>query len=244
MKRTTESSNKEECMIILHPESLEAAVEMKRQFPQSSYLSGGTALLSLLSGKDKDSCFIDISKILSAEIRKEGDGVRIGGAAKLADIARSEILPEFIRKSAGFQSSLQLREQATIGGNVALARFDSYMIPSLFASDAVLSLISADGRRDLQVDEYVLSGDKDSIIESVYIRSLSDGEAKRFARASHAHAALTAAHSGKRYAYGISGSGFAFGDKDSYSTVDFSTDLTGSGDYKRYLASVSFKEVR
>ena len=231
-------------MNILHPESLEAAIEMKLQNPEACYLGGCTAVLSLIGGLGDDASLIDISALVPAGISIGRNGISIGGGAKLSDVADSSSLPGFIRESAAFQSALQLRVQSTIGGNVALSRFDSYMIPSLYACDATLMLLSPTGEKEMKVDEYVLSGDRDSIITSILIPASGDGVVRRFARSSHAHAALTAACMDGRYAYGASGSGFAFGGRDSYGNIRFCDDLTGSGEYKRYLASVAFEEVR
>ncbi len=230
-------------MNILHPESLESAVMMKGQYADARYLAGGTAVLSLIGGLGDDASLIDISRLLPCSLSAGKDGVLIGSGSKLSGIAGSALLPGHIRQSAMFQSALQLRAQATIGGNIALSRFDSYMIPALYVSDAVLFLISPAGRRSMKIDEYILSGDRDSIIESILVQDLSEGKAVRFARSSHAHAALTAAQAAGRYAYAVSGSGFAFGDKDSYSAIDYRDDLAGSGAYKRYLASVCFGEA-
>lgn len=229
-------------MNILHPVSLEEALALKSQNPGSRYLGGGTAVLSLIGGLGEDAVLIDISKLLGKDIVKEGNGIRIGAGASLADIAASGAVPSYVSKSAGFQASLPLRLQSSVGGNVALSRFDSYMIPSLYAADARLSILSPSGRKEMGIDEYVLAENMDGIIESILLCSLEEGQAVRYSRSSHAHAALTAACSAGRYAYGIGGSGFAFGGMDSYKAIECRDDLAGSGEYKRYLASVVFKE--
>ena len=230
-------------MDILHPQTLEEAVSMKAANPGSFYLGGGTQLLSIMGEIGDDAVLIDISGVVADNIVKSGDRILIGGRVTLDDIATSPLVPSFIRESAMFSASLPLRSQATAGGNVALSRYDSYLIPSLYAAGAAISVISTGGRRALPVDEYVSGADRDFVITGISIPSGVQGTVRRFGRSSHSHAAVIAAFSGSRCAYGVSGSGFAFGGKDSWKDIQYRDDLTGSADYKRYLASIAAEEA-
>ena len=100
-----------------------------------------------------------------------------------------------------------------------------------------------DGRKDIAIEEYVRDRGSISIIERVTIEE-TEGDSRRIGRASHSHAALIAARSGSRYCYEASGSGIAFGGMDSWKDIEFKDDLTGSAEYKRYIASVIFEEAR
>ncbi len=67
------------------------------------------------------------------------------------------------------------------------------------------------------------------------------GWVKRIARSSSSHSTLIASHSASVYALSASGSHFEFGDTpDLYKNMEFKDDLTGSAEYKKYLASVIF----
>lgn len=228
-------------MRIFHPLSLEEAVAIRGHEKDSCYLSGGTAVLSL-SGGVEASAVVDISTLVDSSISRDGKHIAIGGGATLEAIASGPV-PAFIREAARYCASLQLRSQATIGGNIALRRFDSYLIPSLYAASAVLTIITEEGRKDIPIEEYVRNGSPTDLIERIIIDD-AEGESRRIGRASHSHAALIAARSGSRYCYEASGSGVAFGDRDSWKDIDFRDDLTGSAEYKRYIASVIFEEAR
>ena len=232
-------------MRIVRPVSLEEAVGIRKSEPSSAYLSGGTAVLSLISGLADDALLIDITGLLANEsTRNDGCSV-VSAMATLDAVASDESVPEAVREAAMFCPSLQIRAQATIGGNIALGRFDSYLIPSLYVSSAALSVVTEEGRKKLPVDEYLRSDDKSIIITEISFPMLSSGgESVRIGRSSHSHAALIAARCGDRHAYGVSGSGFAFGGRDSWKDIQYNDDLTGSAAYKRYMASVVFKEGR
>ncbi|MBQ0071282.1 MAG: hypothetical protein KBS81_05415, partial [Spirochaetales bacterium] len=69
------------------------------------------------------------------------------------------------------------------------------------------------------------------------------GSVKRFGLTSTSHAALIAAESEGRYALSVKGSPLAVGDsKEIWKNIDYQGDLvTGSAEYKKYLASVVFE---
>lgn len=67
------------------------------------------------------------------------------------------------------------------------------------------------------------------------------GWVRRFGNTSASHAALIAAHSGEVYALSVHGSDFMYGKTaDIVKDMTFTDDLTGSADYKKYLASIVF----
>ena len=228
-------------MRIIHPLSLEEAAVIRETEEHASYLSGGTAVLSLIGGLEA-SALIDISTFLDHSISRDGSRILIGGGATLEELSSGPV-PSFIKVAAMSCAALQLRSQATVGGNIALRRFDSYLIPSLYAASAVLTVVTGNGRKDIPIEEYVRDGACTGIIERIMIDD-SAGESRRIGRASHSHAAVIAACSGERFCYEASGSGIAFGGRDSWKDIDFKDDLTGSAEYKRYIASVIFEEVR
>ena len=174
--------------------------------------------------------------------KAEEDGkVIIGALTTLEEIRNSALVPAFIRDAAAFDASLQLRNSATIGGNFALRRFDSYMIPALLASEADVVLMCTKGEKHKSAAEYFSRKECRALLLSFSVSTGREGESVRIARSSHAHAAVTGARSEGVYAYAVSSSGIAYGGPDAWKEISFTDDLTGSADYKRYLASVLFK---
>ncbi len=228
-------------MRIYHSSDAAEAVRLRHELEGSHYLAGGTEVMRLGSSIAADAPLIDITGLPLSGIRQENGKVIIGALTTLEEIRNSALVPAFIRDAAAFDASLQLRNSATIGGNFALRRFDSYMIPALLASEADVSLMCTKGEKHKSAAEYFSRKECRALLLSFSVSAGREGESVRIARSSHAHAAVTGARSEGVYAYAVSSSGIAYGGPDAWKEISFTDDLTGSADYKRYLASVLFK---
>lgn len=223
-------------MRIITPESLEEAVRIKNENPGSVYFAGGTAVYALGSAYEMA---VDISRIVKSEIFHTMHHVHISAMASLEKVMLSELSPALIRKAASFCPSLQLRNAATIGGNAAQRRDDGYLTAALLASGPSVVLMTAEGKKEVSMDDY-LSGKADGLIlEFIFGKNLR-GDVKRIGRTSHMHMAVSGAELDGVYAYTASSSGYAKGDRDAWKELDFRDDALGSADYKRYLLSVMF----
>lgn len=199
------------------------------------FLSGGTEILRLNTGVDKNSPLIDILPLLSDEIRKEGDSVLIGASATFALLLSSPVVPDYLKEALCYMPSPQLRNQATIGGNIASWRDDSFLIPTLSASGAELTVVSSDGEKErMSIEDYGL---KRGLILSVSIPASAEVRNFRESLTSHSHAVVTASF-GEGECYAVKGSGIFF----SYDELKFNDDMFGSASYKSYLATLYRKE--
>lgn len=199
------------------------------------FLSGGTEILRLNTEVDKNSPLIDILPLLSDEIRKEGDSVLIGASATFALLLSSPVVPDYLKEALCYMPSPQLRNQATIGGNIASWRDDSFLIPTLSASGAELTVVSSDGEKErMSIEDY---GVKRGLILSVSIPASAEVRNFRESLTSHSHAVVTASF-GEGECYAVKGSGIFF----SYEELKFNDDMFGSASYKSYLATLYMKE--
>lgn len=199
------------------------------------FLSGGTEILRLNTGVDKNSPLIDILPLLSDEIRKEGDSVLIGASATFALLLSSPVVPDYLKEALCYMPSPQLRNQATIGGNIASWRDDSFLIPTLSASGAELTVVSSDGeKKRMSIKDYGL---KRGLILSISIPASAEVRNFRESLTSHSHAVVTASF-GEGECYAVKGSGIFF----SYEELNFNDDMFGSASYKSYLATLYRKE--
>lgn len=199
------------------------------------FLSGGTEILRLNTGVDKNSPLIDILPLLSDEIRKEGDSVLIGASATFALLLSSPVVPNYLKEALCYMPSPQLRNQATIGGNIASWRDDSFLIPTLSASGAELTVVSSNGEKEsMSIEDY---GIKRGLILSVSIPASAEVRNFRESLTSHSHAVVTASF-GDGECYAVKGSGIFF----SYDELKFNDDMFGSASYKSYLATLYRKE--
>lgn len=227
-------------MVIHRPKSVQEAVSLRHSIENSAYLAGGTEDLRLGSSVSENAELIDINKLGLNAIKVEGNNLYIGSCVTFQDLVESDLVPSFIKEAAGFCASYEKRNSATIGGNIATNRCDSYLIPALVAADAKLIIECKKGEKDKSITEY-LSKPCKAVIKSIVIDKDRKGWSKRISHTSTSHATLIASHSKDIYALEASGSKLCFGNSPKiYEEMEFVTDLTGSAEYKKYLASVIF----
>ncbi len=227
-------------MVIYHPGTPLEAVTLRRDMADTAvYLAGGTDNLRLGSdaaGKD----LIDLSALGMDDIYEKDGRVYIGARCTLNELIESELVPEFLKDAARLCSSFVRRNSATVGGNLGLRRQDSYLAAAFTAAEAVLLTQTPHGKQEKPVGEYLQSRCK-RLIEYITVEKDRTGWVRRFGNTSASHAALIAAHSGGVYALSIHGSDFTYGKTaDIVKDMTFTDDLTGSADYKKYLASIVF----
>lgn len=104
------------------PESIDDAIGLMNASTRP--IAGGTDLLTLMKeGIQEPEHLLDIKRLpgLGAEIQADGGEVRIGALATLSDLEKSEDIRRHLpalAEAASLAASPQLRNMATIGGNV------------------------------------------------------------------------------------------------------------------------------
>lgn len=113
------------------------------------FIAGGTDLL--LSGRQlpRDGVLVDLSAVNGlAGIRTDGDDIEIGGATTVAALeahAGLTIRYPALVQAAAECGSVQIRNRATLGGNVANAAPAADLVPVLALAEARLRLIMPGG---------------------------------------------------------------------------------------------------
>ena len=148
-------------MKYVRPGNVTDAVEAMRNDPDAVYLAGGTQVNRAPLDRERPAAVVDIREAVSGGIIEEGTDVVIGAMATLQDIADSEAVPRALREAAGNIPTRSVRNQATIGGNIAAGRPDSYLIPVLIALSGTVRTVEG----SLPVEEYVLGGHRELIID-------------------------------------------------------------------------------
>lgn len=104
-------------------ESLDSACRFLEENPQAKLIAGGTDLIPRLNQKiesREDLCFLDNLEELRG-IKGNDDGhMFIGALTRLVELSKSPFLSNYtaLIKAAGKVASPQIRNQATIGGNI------------------------------------------------------------------------------------------------------------------------------
>ena len=227
-------------MKIYHPQTpLEAVTLRKENAATAVYLAGGTDDLRL-GGSAEGKDLIDINALGMDKIEICGDKLCIGARCTLQEVAECGLVPDFIREAARFCASEARRNAATVGGNLGLRRDDSYLAAVLTAAEAVLVRMTPHGENEKKIGEYLQSECK-ALIMTVVINKDRSGWVRRFGNTAASHAAVIAAQSGNVYALSVHGSGLAYGDSPEIAeSLTYTDDLTGSAEYKKYLAKTAF----
>lgn len=227
-------------MKIYHPQTpLEAVTLRKQNADTAVYLAGGTDDLRL-GGSAEGKDLIDINNLGMDTLEICGDQLCIGARCTLQDLAESELVPDFIREAACFCPNPARRNAATVGGNLGLRRDDSYLAAALAAADAVLDCITPHGEEERKIADYLQSSCK-ALIMKIRIDKNRSGWVKRFGNTAASHAAVIAAQSRNLYALSIHGSGFVCGTGPEIAgAIEYHDDITGSAEYKKYLAETAF----
>jgi len=138
------------------PVSLDEALRAMRGMPGSCLIAGGTRQLPLQSeGQPIPAGYISLRRVhelqelsISAAQVDIGAAVTIAQLRKHAQIASLPLIDQATRTLA----STQIRERATIGGNLCSDTPYATLPPCLLALDAQVTVISAVGSRDLPLE--------------------------------------------------------------------------------------------
>lgn len=158
------------------------------------FLAGGTEINRLNSAIEASS-LVALNKVQELKFIKKIDSyVELGAMCTFQELIDAKEVPEYFKKACSFMASRTKRNMATIGGNIALCRDDSYLWPTLLACDASLNLVALDGEKSfVSVDFYLENYEElaDQLIYSVLIPSCANIASKRYSNTAQSHAVLT-----------------------------------------------------
>jgi CO/xanthine dehydrogenase FAD-binding subunit len=147
----------------LRPVKLAEALGVLREHgPEARVLAGGTDLtVALREGKVKPRVVVDIKRVedLSSNIEVNDDHIAIGALARMSDIAAHEdirILFPALVEAAAVVGSIQIRNRATLAGNVCNASPAADTVPALAAYGASIEIAGASGRRVAPLVDFIL----------------------------------------------------------------------------------------
>ena len=146
--------------VLQEPETLEAAVAMLKADADLRVIAGGTdVLIRIQHGGDGWSRLLSLRSIKSLEtisLREDGTIV-IGATAPFAKIFLDPIIRKHLPSLAEAAVSMggpQIRNVATIGGNICNGAVSGDSASTLFALDALLKLESRDSERIIPIHEF------------------------------------------------------------------------------------------
>ncbi len=141
----------------IRPASLGEALSLKHQHPEAVVISGATDIaLRVTKNFEVLRFIIDISDVPETRlVEEDGLTLRIGSGVTL-----SSVIPMVARDFPALSDMLrvfgsqQIRNVATLGGNLGTASPIGDTLPVLIAYGARVTLESLNGRRELPLDDY------------------------------------------------------------------------------------------
>lgn len=189
-------------MKYFQPQSVREAVEIA-QTSEAAFLAGGTDLvLFMQTGKIKPSALIDLGKISQLKEIRETEGyLEIGSMSTFAEMGNSELIykqAHALWQACQTMGSPQIRNQATIGGNLGNCSPAADGLPPLLALGAEVHLVSGNGDEVVALENLLSRTPllaQDSLIRGfrIPLKGLQSGFAKLGRRRALAIARLSVA---------------------------------------------------
>jgi CO/xanthine dehydrogenase FAD-binding subunit len=145
------------------PKTVEEACRLLVEFGgDASIFAGGTDLIpKMKNGLIRPKCIVNIKKIPDLDFVK-GDGetvLSIGALTLISELATHPLLLErfpVIATAARSIGSLQVRNLATLGGNLCNAAPSADMAPGLLVMDAFVKVTGPSGDREMPLEEFFI----------------------------------------------------------------------------------------
>ncbi|UJF17691.1 molybdopterin-dependent oxidoreductase FAD-binding subunit [Vibrio sp. SS-MA-C1-2] len=193
------------------------------------------------------------------QVHINDDELHIGATMTLQAICDHELTPTSLQQAAGFTYSRHIRNQATLGGEIAANQVDNGLVPTLVALKAELKLAD---EQIITVEDYILSENKELITKIILPEPQMTCTQHRITRNADGLAVLTAAVSLPKdqthpimaisgmgvdalrlrdvEALNLEGADLERAVADSVFPIE---DLRGSVEYKKYIAGVVIADL-
>jgi CO/xanthine dehydrogenase FAD-binding subunit len=142
------------------PSSVDEALRVLRERgPEAKLLAGGTDLLpQLKNGLLKPACVVDLSGVARVRaMQADARALRVGAAVPARVIERdatARATYTSLAESAALVGSVQVRNLATVGGNLCNAAPSADMAPPLLALDAEAVIAGSKGERRVPIADF------------------------------------------------------------------------------------------
>lgn len=160
------------------PKSLGEALGALQEAPDARILAGGTDwMIPVRAGAAPPRVLLNVFRVPELRgVALGDDALELGACVTVAQLLRSrEVLAAapLLWKAADRFASPLVRSRATLGGNLCNASPAADLSLALLASDATVTVASAEGRRTLSVSELVLGPRKTALLPGELLVSVS-----------------------------------------------------------------------
>ncbi len=137
------------------PATIKEALILKDKYKnEAQFFAGGTQINSRDSSEAKKYS-ISIEDLDLNNIIIENKEIIFGSTSTMQDLIDSDLIPESIKTASKYMTNRNIRNMATVGGNIAANRSCSNLIPILIALKAKLKITTLTGDRLIDMCSYI-----------------------------------------------------------------------------------------
>lgn len=144
----------------LEPKTISEASALLKQNPDARVIAGGTALVAAISNKlAAPPALVSLARIPNLDFIRSDGALHLGALATIRTAERHPEVRAFcpaLAQSYGVVGSVRVRNQATVGGNLAEADYASDPPTMLLALDARVQAKGVNGSREIPLKELFL----------------------------------------------------------------------------------------
>ena len=142
----------------LRPDNMAEAIAALQATEEPCVLAGGTDLLIGLKTRTvKPQCLIDLKGIPDLDAIQYDNGFKLGALTTVRDIEVSPLIREKIpvlSEAAATLGSIQIRNRATVGGNLCHGSPAADMAAILLAMNSKVEIATGNGARTIELDQF------------------------------------------------------------------------------------------
>ncbi len=147
----------------LRPETLSEAIALLERFGAAArpFLGGTDLLVRLQKGQQELDAVVDLKRIqdIGDSIELEPGRVTVGARVVLADLVRDERIREHfpaLVEAASIVGSIQVRNRATLAGNICNGSPAADTVPALMVYGAEVTVVGSGGSRQVPLEQFFL----------------------------------------------------------------------------------------
>jgi carbon-monoxide dehydrogenase medium subunit len=161
------------------PENLTDVLSLLAEHgPRASLLAGGTDLVvRLRSGRQLPELVIDLKRVkgLSAEVVETGGVLRVGARTVMTDLIGDARIRRYfpaLVEAASVVGSIQIRNRATLAGNICNASPAADTAPALLVYEAVVNVVGLEGERSVPLEQFFAGPGRTVLRRGEIVRSI------------------------------------------------------------------------
>jgi carbon-monoxide dehydrogenase medium subunit len=153
----------------IRPDSMNDAIAALRESDNSCLLAGGTDLLiGMKTNTVRPRCIVDLKGIPDIDTIEYQDGFRLGALTTIRDIEISPVIREKIpalSEAAATLGSIQIRNRASVGGNLCHGSPAADMAAILLAMDGKAKIVSDSGEKTIGLEQFFTGPNRTTVGE-------------------------------------------------------------------------------